>query len=462
MDVDNHPVTAYLGQAAWSLILPHFSPFALRTLETLIKFLEDECLPAEEIYHAQISSDPSKRWASTPKIMDDLKRKARALGLFNLFLSKRHYPEHGVDLTNLEYSVMAEIMGHAPRICPEATNCAAPDTGNMEVLARYGNSAQQAKYLLPLLKGEIRSSFAMTEVGVPGADARGLRGTTIHRLPGGKIKVTGRKWWISGAGDPRNKIHILIGLSDPNADTPHTKHTIVLVPSDAKGVKVVRPMSVFGYDDAPEGHCEVEYDNVILDEKEALVGGWGRGFEIIQGRLGPGRIHHCMRSIGTSQRALDMMIQRVSDPSRSTFGKLLSEHGTIQADLAKSRSEIDSARLLVLAAAHRIDVVRAKGAMKDIGIAKFTVPRMALQVVDRAMQAFGAEGISQDRPLAAMWAGLRTLRYADGPDEVHMVQIAKQELKRVTFLNERSERVQRKRDRLVEQTGTKKQVEAKL
>jgi acyl-CoA dehydrogenase len=280
----------------------------------------------------------------------------------------------------------------------------------------------------------------MTEFGVASSDATNLRGTI--RKEGDEVVVNCHKWWISGAGDPRNAIHILIGLSDPTNPSPHQRHTIVLIPPNTPGVTIVRPMMVMGYDDAPEGHCEVRYDNVRLKESDCLVGGWGRGFEIIQGRLGPGRIHHCMRSIGTASRALDMMLERVS--TRKTFGKYLREHGTILADIAKSRAEIDSARLLVLSAAHQIDEVRAKGAMKDIGIAKFTVPAMALQVLDRAMQSFGAEGISQDQPLPKLWSGIRTLRYADGPDEVHLQQIGKQELKRLPLVEARTANVSKR------------------
>ncbi|KAJ9127113.1 hypothetical protein QFC24_001348 [Naganishia onofrii] len=414
--MSQHPVTEFIPPSTWSLVSEHtmnrlieihFSQYAKDLLANLVDFVKNECLPAEHLYHAQLPEYPfEKRWATIIPVMEELKKKARARGLWNLFLSKQHYPEHGVDLTNLE------------------------------VFARYANAEQQKKYLTPLLNGEIRSSFAMTEFGVASSDATNLRATI--RKEGNKVIVNARKWWISGAGDPRNKIHILIGLSDPENPSKHQRHTIVLIPPSTPGVKVVRPLKVFGYDDAPEGHCEVLYDNVVLDEKDCLVGGWGRGFEIIQGRLGPGRIHHCMRSIGTAQRALDMMLTRVSDPARKTFGKYLREHGTILTDIARSRAEIDQARLLVLTAARQIDAVRAKGAMKEIGVAKFTVPTMALQVVDRAMQAFGAEGISQDQPLAQMYAGLRTLRYADGPDEVHLQQIGKQELKRVPQLQERN------------------------
>lgn len=404
-------------------------------------------MPAERLYASQIPEHPhDARWSAEPQVMEDLKRKAKKRGLWNLFLSKRHYPDVGVDLTNLEYAVMAEVMGNSPSLAPEACNCSAPDTGNMEVFARYGNEDQKAKYLRPLLEGKIRSSFAMTEFGIASSDATNLRGSI--RKEGNEVVVNCHKWWISGAGDPRNRIHILIGLSDPENPDKHKRHTIVLIPPQTPGVKVVRPMKVFGYDDAPEGHCEVRYDNVRLNEKDCIVGGWGRGFEIIQGRLGPGRIHHCMRSIGIASRALDMMLQRTSDPARKTFGKFLREHGTVMQDIARSRSEIEGARMLVLSAAHQIDVARAKGAMKDIGIAKFIVPQMACNVVDRAMQTFGAEGLCQDQPLAKFFAGLRTLRYADGPDEVHMQQIAKAELKRVDALQQRTKKIEELRQNL--------------
>jgi len=275
----------------------------------------------------------------------------------------------------------------------------------------------------------------MTEYGTASSDATNV--STSIRQEGNEIVINGHKWWISGAQDVRCAVHLVVGKSDPTNSNRHIQQSVVIVPANTPGVKVVRPMHVMGFDDAPGGHAEVIYDNVRVPISN-LVAGWGRGFEILQSRLGPGRIHHCMRSIGMAQAALDLMIQRVTDPNRKTFGKHLYEHGTIIANIAKSRAEIDSARLLVLSAAHQIDKVKAKGAKKDIGIAKFTVPNVALEVVDRAMQSFGAEGLSQDTPLSHWWSGLRTLRIADGPDEVHIQQIGKEELKRAPALHKRT------------------------
>jgi len=347
---------------------------------------------------------------------------------------------------------MAEVLGRGGHVASEAVNCAAPDTGNMEVLARYGSPEQQKEWLTPLLNGEIRSAFAMTERFVASSDARNIK--TSIRQEGNEIVINGHKWWISGAGDPRTKLHLVMGKSDPENPDGYKQQSVVIVPADAAGVRIVRPMEVFGYDDAPEGHCEVIYENVRVPLNN-LVLGWGRGFEIIQGRLGPGRIHHCMRSIGAASRALDLMIQRVTDPSRKTFGKFLHEHGTVIAEIAKSRAEIEAARLLVLSAALQIDNYKAKGAMKEIGIAKFVVPAMACNVVDRAIQAFGAEGLSQDQELASMYAQLRTLRFADGPDAVHIQQVGQRELKRAPELHKRAVEFGRKEAVIMEKAGVK-------
>ncbi|KIJ56532.1 hypothetical protein M422DRAFT_22696 [Sphaerobolus stellatus SS14] len=448
-----HPVVEYIAPATWSLIEDKFSAYGKETLAKLIDFVHNEVIPASSLAEAQLPEDPEKRWKTVIPIVQELKVKARKLGLWNLFLSKAHYPEFGVPLTNLEYAVMAEIMGRAGHIASEAVNCSAPDTGNMEVLARYGNAEQQKKWLVPILNGETRSAFAMTERFVASSDATNIQ--TSIRQEGDEIVINGHKWYISGAGDPRCKIHLVMGKSDPSNADSHKQQSIILVPADAPGVKVVRPMKVFGYDDAPEGHCEVIYTNVRVPLSN-LVLGWGRGFEIIQGRLGPGRIHHCMRSIGVASRALDLMIERVTDPSRKTFGKYLYQHGTVISDIARSRAEIDSARLLVLSAALQIDKVQAKGALKEIGIAKFVVPSMAIRVVDRAIQSFGAAGVSQDTPLARAAAGLRTLRLADGPDAVHIQQIGQRELKRATRIKELSGDVKKKEAALWESKGLKK------
>lgn len=434
--MEQHPVVQYTSEASWAMVEDKFSPYAKEILAKLITFLEDEVWPATNIAHAQLPLDLQKRWEAVIPIVAELKEKAKERGLWNLFLSKTHYPQFGVPLTNLEYAVMAELLGREGRIASEVLNCSAPDTGNMEVLARYGSPEQQEKWLIPLLEGKIRSAFSMTERKVASSDATNIK--TSIRQEGNEIVINGHKWYISGAGDPRTKLHLVLGKSDPNNKSAYRQQSIVIVPADAPGVKVVRPMHVFGYDDAPEGHCEVIYENVRVPLSN-LVLGWGKGFEIIQGRLGPGRIHHCMRSIGAASSALDLMIQRVTDPERKTFGKFLYQHSTIIAEIAQSRSEIESGRMLVLSAANQIDKYRAKGALKEIGIAKFTVPSMALKVIDRAIQAFGAEGVSQDQELAPRWAALRTLRIADGPDAVHIQQVGMRELKRAEGLHKRTQ-----------------------
>ncbi|GJN90647.1 hypothetical protein Rhopal_003659-T1 [Rhodotorula paludigena] len=446
---NSHPVVPYIGQAAWAFVLPHFSDYAKKTLATLIQFVEEECLPAEKLFHAQVSTDPAKRWKQYPQVIEDLKAKAKQRGLWQLWMNKAQYGEHGGRLSNLEYSVMAEVMGHAIRIAPEATNSSAPDTGNMEVLARYGNKEQQAKWLKPLMEGKIRSSFAMTEYGIASSDATNIRTSIVLDEKTNEIVINGHKWWISGAGDPRNKIHLVMGKSDPKA-SKYKQQSIVLVPSDTPGVKLVRPMQVFGYDDAPEGHFEVIYENVRVPASNLILG-WGRGFEIIQGRLGPGRLHHCMRSLGIASRALDLALLRATDERKSTFGKRLFEHGAVVRELAESRISIDQARLLVLAAALVVDQhpERAKGALREIGMAKAFVPTVVNTVIDRAMQLHGAEGISQDTPLAALWAQVRTLRYADGPDEVHLDQLGRTELKRVDAVRAKYAGVQKREDELM-------------
>lgn len=446
-----HPVIHYTSEASWSMIEDKFSPFAKETLAKLVHFLEEEVYPAVRVSHAQIPKDPAQRWKTVIPVIEELKVKAKKAGLWNLFLSKAHYPEYGVPLTNLEYAVMAELMGRGGHMAPQVFNCSAPDTGNMEVLARYGSREQQKKWLVPLLNGEIRSAFAMTERFVSSSDAKNIK--LSIKQEGDEIVINGHKWWISGAGDPRTKLHLVMGKSDPKAST-YKQQSVVIVPADAPGVKVVRPLTVFGYDDAPEGHCEITYDNVRVPLGN-LVLGWGRGFEIIQGRLGPGRIHHCMRSIGAATAALDTMILRVTDPTRKTFNKYLYEHGTVVSDIAKSRAEIESARLLVLSAALQIDKYKAKGALKEIGIAKFVVPSMALDVVDRAIQSFGAEGVCEDQQLAGIWAGLRTLRIADGPDAVHIQQVGQRELKRADEIQKRYDEINRKEKALFAKAGLK-------
>ncbi|HSS01627.1 MAG TPA: acyl-CoA dehydrogenase family protein [Kofleriaceae bacterium] len=395
-------------------------------LSTAIRqFLEERVYPAEKIYAEQLNATPN-RW-TPPPIMDELKRAARAAGLWNLFLPES---ELGAGLTNAEYATLCELMGRSP-IASEAFNCSAPDTGNMEVLVRYGTPAQQDRWLKPLLAGEIRSCFAMTEPAVASSDATNIE--CRIRRDGDHYVIDGRKWWTSGAMDPRCKIAILMGKTDPTAPK-HLQQSMILVPMDTPGVEVLRPLTVFGYDDAPHGHAEVAFNGVRVPVENILLGE-GRGFEIAQGRLGPGRIHHCMRSIGVAERVLSLMCQRAT--SRVAFGKTLAEQGLVRNAIAQSRIEIDQARLLVMAAAHAIDEGGAKAARKQIAMIKVVAPNMALAVIDRAIQIHGGGGVSQDFPLAKAWASMRTLRLADGPDEVHLEAIAKQELSEQTRRGER-------------------------
>jgi acyl-CoA dehydrogenase len=383
--------------------------------ERLLAFVDHHIYPNESRYQIAVQQAP---W-QVPPILDELKAIARSEGLWNLFLPES---DRGAGLTNLEYAPLCEVMGRVPW-APEVFNCSAPDTGNMEVLARYGTKAQQDRWLTPLLAGTIRSCFAMTEPDVASSDATNIR-STIAR-DGGDYVLNGRKWWISGAGDPRCAVAIFMGLSNPQAE-PHQRQSMILVPMDATGVTLQRMMTVFGYDDSPHGHAEITFENVRVPADHMLLGE-GRGFEIAQGRLGPGRIHHCMRLIGVAERALESMKKRVGE--RVAFGKTLAEQGTIRRDIAESRIEIDQARLLTMNAAHLMDTVGNKAARSAIAMIKVVAPNVALRVIDRAIQAHGAAGVSQDTFLAYAWAASRTLRLADGPDEVHLETIAKLELK---------------------------------
>jgi len=413
---------------------------AKKTLDIVKKFVEERCIPADAIFAAQIG-DGTGRWDHHPKIIDDLKIEAKKLGLWNMFLAKGHYKE-SPGFTNLEYGLMAEHLGKS-RVASEACNCAAPDTGNMEVLAKYGNDAQKNQWLKPLMDGEIRSAFLMTEPDVASSDATNIKLSMVK--DGNDYVLNGDKWWSSGAGDPRCKIYIVMAKSDPGNKNAYSQQSVILVPSDTPGITINRMLSVYGYDDAPHGHGHLTFKNVRVPASNIVLGP-GRGFEIIQGRLGPGRIHHAMRSIGAAERALDWMLMRINDPKKTPFGKQLKEHGVILEWVAKSRLEIDASRLVVLNAAIQIDIGGAKTALKEIAEAKILVPTMALTVIDRAVQSFGGAGVSQDTPLASMWANIRTLRLADGPDEVHLQQMGRNENKRgmaVTAMIQNQEKVSR-------------------
>ena len=382
-------------------------------------FMVEHVYPNEPVYSDQLNATPT-RWRVLP-IIEELKAKARdETGLWNLFLPESEY---GAGLSNVEYAPLCEIMGRSP-IGPEVFNCSAPDTGNMEVLVRYGSDEQKKCWLAPLLAGEIRSGFAMTEPMVASSDATNIEGSIVRE--GEKYVINARKWWTSGAGDPRCKILIFMGKTNVNAER-HKQQSMILVPMDTPGVKRVRPLTLFGYDDAPHGHMEITFENVRVPASNLLLGE-GRGFEIAQGRLGPGRIHHCMRLIGVAERSLEAMCERVK--RRVAFGRPLAEQGVIMEAIAASRMEIEQARLMVLKAAYMIDTVGTKEARTEIAMIKVIVPNMALAVIDRAIQAHGAAGISDDFGLAKAWAHARGLRFADGPDEVHRRTVARAELKK--------------------------------
>ncbi len=393
-----------------------------RQLQALLTdFMNADVYPNEQRYWDEIEANTraGRRW--TPlALIEELKPKARAAGLWNLFLPDSEY---GAGLTNQEYAPLAEIMGRVPW-ASEVFNCSAPDTGNMEVLVRYGTAAQKKQWLEPLLAGEIRSAFAMTEPAVASSDATNIE-ARIERS-GDAYRVNGRKWWISGAGDPRCSVYIFMGKTDPSAPR-HQQQSMILVPARTPGVKVLRPLSVFGFDDAPHGHMEVDFDHVRVSASDLLLGE-GRGFEIAQGRLGPGRIHHCMRTIGLAERSLELMCRRTSN--RVAFGRPIAQQTVTQERIAEARCLIDQARLLTLKAAWMMDTVGNKAAKAEIAMIKVIAPTMACQVIDWAIQAHGGGGLCQDFPLAQYYAHVRTLRFADGPDEVHRNAIAKIELGR--------------------------------
>ena len=396
-----------------------YSKRTLAYLEQLTDFMTRHVYPGEPVFHEQLDAGPT-RW-QVPPIMEELKARARERGLWNLFLPES---ELGAGLTNLEYAPLCEVMGRSP-IGPEVFNCSAPDTGNMEVLVRYGTPAQQREWLQPLLEGRIRSAFAMTEPRVASSDATNIQ-ARIER-DGDHYVINAHKWWTSGIGDPRCQLLIFMGKTDPGNPDRYKQQSMILVPRDTPGVRVVRMLKVFGYDDAPHGHGEVLFENVRVPAANLLLGE-GRGFEIAQGRLGPGRIHHCMRQIGVAERALEAMCRRAA--TRVAFGKPIADHDVTLERIAESRIEIDQARLLVLRAAYMMDTAGNKTARSEIAQIKVAVPNMTLRVLDRAIQVHGGGGVSQEFPLAFAWAHARTLRFADGPDEVHRRQIGRLELRR--------------------------------
>ena len=400
-------------------MLPELRPEAVDLISRVKDFIENECVPYEQTFHEQIQ-DGDDRWKSYPPIMNELKDKAKSLGLWNLFLPES---EFGAGLTNYEYAHLAEAMGTCS-IASEAMNCQAPDTGNMEVIARYGNEDHQKEWLQPLLDGEIRSAFGMTEPGVASSDATNMQATAV--LDGDEYVINGEKWWTSGAGDPRCKIIIFMAVTNPDA-AKHQRHSMMLVPMESEGIEIKQMMHVFGYDDAPHGHAHIKFNNVRIPRDNLLLGE-GRGFEIAQGRLGPGRIHHCMRTIGVGESAIDLMCRRGVDPTKMPFGKNIANLGANFDYIAESRIELNAARLLTLDAAHKMDTVGNKIAASEIAQIKVYVPNVVLKIIDRAIQIHGGEGVSQLTPLASMYAHIRTLRLADGPDEVHRRAVARLEL----------------------------------
>ena len=400
-------------------MMPELRPEAVELVEKVKDFLDSEVRPKEHVFHEQINVGKD-RWSSYPSVIDELKEKARAKGLWNLFLPES---EFGAGLSNYEYAHLAEEMGKS-HIASEAMNCSAPDTGNMEVIARYGNEQHQEEWLKPLLDGEIRSAFSMTEPGTASSDATNMQATAV--LDGDEYVINGEKWWTSGAGDPRCKILIFMCVTNP--DNPkHQRHSMILVPMETEGVEIIKMMHVFGYDDAPHGHAHMKFTNVRVP-KENLLLGEGRGFEIAQGRLGPGRIHHCMRAIGAGEVAIELMCKRGMDPNKVAFGKNLAQLGANFDYIAESRIELNAARFLTLDAAVKMDTVGNKIAASEIAQIKVYAPNVALKIIDRAIQIHGGEGVSQLTPLASMYAHMRTLRLADGPDEVHRRAVARYEL----------------------------------
>ncbi|KAI5957314.1 hypothetical protein KGF54_000242 [Candida jiufengensis] len=414
-----------------AVFLEKISPRGLEAIQKTKDFVNDYCIPADKIYYEQISTDPTKRWKEIPPIIEQLKTKAKEIGLWNMFLSK-HYKE-GPQYTNLEYGLMARYLGRC-HVGPEATNTNAPDTGNMELLAKYGTDYQKNKYLKPLLNGEIRSAFLMTEKGTSSSNALNISVSAIKNNKGNYI-LNGVKWFASGAGDVRCNLWLVMCKTSDDKEKPYRNHTVLAI--DAKKAlasgkaKLIRPLSVIGYDDAPHGHCEIEFNDYEIPSDEmpnVVLAGEGRGFELIQSRLGPGRIHHCMRAIGTGEFALMRIAHRANH--RLIFGKPMNQRESFLYKYAQSKIDIERCFLLVLNAAHKIDISNAKQAQREIAIAKIETPRTISDILDWGIQVFGAEGVSQDTELARMYALNRTLRIADGPDEAHLAQLARNEAKK--------------------------------
>ena len=395
-----------------------YSERTMKLRREVEEFMDSHIYPNEDLYYQQLNEGET-RW-ETPPILEELKAKAKSAGLWNMFLPES---ERGAGLTNMEYTPLCEIMGKV-HFAGEVFNCSAPDTGNMETIERYGTEEHKKRWLEPLLNGEIRSAFAMTEPAVASSDAMNIESRIVR--DGDEYVLNGRKWWTSGIGDPRCKIIIFMAKNDPNAE-PYQQQSMILVPTDTPGITVHRMLTVMGYDDAPHGHGEVEFKDVRVPVSNMLLGE-GRGFEIAQGRLGPGRIHHCMRLIGVAERALELMCKRATE--RTTWGKTLAERGVTQERIAQARIDIEMHRLLVLKAAFMMDTVGNKAARQEIAMIKVAAPNMALNIIDNAMQLHGGGAMSQEFPLAYMWARARALRFADGPDEVHRQQIARLELRR--------------------------------
>lgn len=427
-----------------AIFLDKISPKGLEAIQKCKDFVDQYCIPADKLYHHQIHTDPAKRWKSTPEITEKLKAKARLLGLWNMFLSK-HYAEGG-GYSNLEYGLMAQYLGRS-HIGPEATNCNAPDTGNMEILAKYGSAEQKKKWLEPLLAGEIRLAFLMTERGTSSSNALNISCAATLNAKGNYV-LKGLKWFASGAGDPRCLVWLVMCQTDRNKDKPFHNHSLLVL--DAKKAlasgkaHLKRPLHVFGYDDAPHGHCEVEFNDYEVSPEEmphVVLADVGMGFEIIQSRLGPGRIHHCMRAIGVGELCLLTVAHRANH--RKIFGRPMKDRETFATAFAQHKIDLEKCRLLVLNAAHKIDVTDAKHARREIAYAKIEVPRTVLRVLDWGIQMFGAEGVSQDTSLAQWYAQTRTLRIADGPDEAHLGQLARQEVSQFHKADEFFERLGR-------------------